>query len=134
MTDYTIATSSTADLPRTWLDAHKIPFIAYARRIASLLISFCCWSILYLRDYVSTMQACYQVYDLFFPLRVLRREKHNGDDESNTCDNVGNQQTAAGKGQMQDRLVRVNRLSIILRHCRPPFAFLPGPGPRPCYA
>ncbi len=30
MRSYLIATSSTADLPRTWLDAHKIPFIAYS--------------------------------------------------------------------------------------------------------
>ncbi len=29
MRNYLIATSSTADLPRTWLDAHNIPFIAY---------------------------------------------------------------------------------------------------------
>ena len=29
MTDYIIATSSTADLPRSWLDAHHIPFIPY---------------------------------------------------------------------------------------------------------
>ena len=30
MADYIIATSSTSDLPRTWLDAHKVPFIAYS--------------------------------------------------------------------------------------------------------
>ena len=30
MSDYLIATSSTADLPRDWLDAHAIPFIAYS--------------------------------------------------------------------------------------------------------
>ncbi len=29
MPDYIIATSSTADLPRTWLDEHGIPFIGY---------------------------------------------------------------------------------------------------------
>lgn len=29
MSDYIIATSSTSDLPRTWLDAHHIPFIPY---------------------------------------------------------------------------------------------------------
>ena len=29
MSDYIIATSSTADLPRTYLDAHSIPFISY---------------------------------------------------------------------------------------------------------
>lgn len=30
MSDYIIATSSTADLPRDWLEAHGIPFIAYS--------------------------------------------------------------------------------------------------------
>ena len=30
MRDYIIATSSTSDLPRTYLDAHQIPFIAYS--------------------------------------------------------------------------------------------------------
>ena len=30
MSDYIIATSSTADLPRTWLDRHRVPFIAYS--------------------------------------------------------------------------------------------------------
>ncbi len=30
MSDYIIATSSTADLPRDWLDAHAVPFIAYS--------------------------------------------------------------------------------------------------------
>ena len=30
MSDYIIATSSTSDLPRTWLDAHGIPFIPYS--------------------------------------------------------------------------------------------------------
>ena len=29
MRDYLIATSSTADLPREWLDAHQVPFISY---------------------------------------------------------------------------------------------------------
>ena len=29
MSNYIIATSSTSDLPRTWLDQHQIPFIAY---------------------------------------------------------------------------------------------------------
>ena len=29
MSDYIIATSSTSDLPRTWLDAHNVPFIPY---------------------------------------------------------------------------------------------------------
>ena len=30
MSDYLIATSSTADLPRTWLEEHRIPFISYS--------------------------------------------------------------------------------------------------------
>ena len=30
MSDYIIATSSTSDLPRTWLDEHAIPFIPYS--------------------------------------------------------------------------------------------------------
>ena len=30
MADYIIATASTSDLPRTWLDAHDVPFIAYS--------------------------------------------------------------------------------------------------------
>ena len=30
MNDYIIATSSTSDLPRTWLDAHSVPFIPYS--------------------------------------------------------------------------------------------------------
>ena len=30
MPDYLIATSSTSDLPRTWLDQHSIPFIPYS--------------------------------------------------------------------------------------------------------
>ncbi|MBO4913951.1 MAG: hypothetical protein J5449_01990 [Oscillospiraceae bacterium] len=30
MPDYMIATSSTSDLPRTWLEEHKVPFIAYS--------------------------------------------------------------------------------------------------------
>ncbi len=30
MADYIIATSSTSDLPRMWLDAHKVPFISYS--------------------------------------------------------------------------------------------------------
>ena len=30
MLDYIIATTSTSDLPRTWLDAHDVPFIAYS--------------------------------------------------------------------------------------------------------
>lgn len=34
MPDYIIATSSTSDLPRTWLDEHKIPFIAYSYTVS----------------------------------------------------------------------------------------------------
>lgn len=30
MSDYIIATASTSDLPRTWLDEHQVPFIAYS--------------------------------------------------------------------------------------------------------
>ncbi len=30
MSDYMIATSSTCDLPRTWLDEHNVPFISYS--------------------------------------------------------------------------------------------------------
>ena len=33
MSNYIIATSSTSDLPRTWLDEHDIPFIAYGYTI-----------------------------------------------------------------------------------------------------
>ena len=33
MSDYIIATSSTSDLPRTWLDEHEIPFISYSYTI-----------------------------------------------------------------------------------------------------
>ncbi|MBR3226206.1 MAG: DegV family protein [Atopobiaceae bacterium] len=29
MSDYIIATASTSDLPRTWLDEHQVPFISY---------------------------------------------------------------------------------------------------------
>ncbi|MBQ3386468.1 MAG: DegV family protein, partial [Eggerthellaceae bacterium] len=29
MPNYIIATASTSDLPRTWLDAHQVPFIPY---------------------------------------------------------------------------------------------------------
>ena len=29
MPDYIIATTSTSDLPRTWLDEHQIPFLSY---------------------------------------------------------------------------------------------------------
>ena len=30
MKDYIIATSSTSDLPREWLDGHGVPFISYS--------------------------------------------------------------------------------------------------------
>ena len=33
MPDYIIATASTSDLPRTWLDAHGVPFISYSYTI-----------------------------------------------------------------------------------------------------
>jgi DegV family protein with EDD domain len=33
MADYIIATSSTSDLPRTWLEEHRIPFIAYSSTV-----------------------------------------------------------------------------------------------------
>ena len=37
MADYIIATSSTADLPRTWLEAHRIPFISYTYTVGDKL-------------------------------------------------------------------------------------------------
>ena len=37
MTDYIIATSSTSDLPRSWLDAHHIPFISYTYTVNGAL-------------------------------------------------------------------------------------------------
>ena len=37
MTDYIIATSSTSDLPRSWLDAHQIPFISYTYTVNGAL-------------------------------------------------------------------------------------------------
>ena len=37
MTDYIIATSSTSDLPRTWLDEHHIPFISYTYTVNGAL-------------------------------------------------------------------------------------------------
>ena len=37
MADYIIATSSTSDLPRTWLDAHRIPFISYTYTVGDKL-------------------------------------------------------------------------------------------------
>lgn len=35
MYDYIIATSSTSDLPRTYLEAHNIPFIPYTYTIGN---------------------------------------------------------------------------------------------------
>ncbi len=40
MTDYVIATSSTSDLPRTWLEEHHIPFIAGDRLKTSMINEF----------------------------------------------------------------------------------------------
>ena len=37
MYDYIIATSSTADLPRTWLDEHAVPFIPYSYTVGEAL-------------------------------------------------------------------------------------------------
>ncbi len=37
MSDYIIATSSTSDLPRTWLDAHNVPFIPYSYTVNGAL-------------------------------------------------------------------------------------------------
>ena len=37
MSDYIIATSSTSDLPRTWLEAHGIPFIPYTYTVGEKL-------------------------------------------------------------------------------------------------
>ncbi len=37
MRDYIIATSSTSDLPRTWLDEHQIPFIPYSYTVGDRL-------------------------------------------------------------------------------------------------
>ena len=37
MYDYTIATSSTSDLPRTWFEEHGIPFIAYSYTVGETL-------------------------------------------------------------------------------------------------
>ena len=42
MADYIIATSSTSDLPRTWLDAHKIPFISYTYTVGDKLFEDDC--------------------------------------------------------------------------------------------
>ena len=37
MSDYIIATSSTSDLPRTWLEAHSVPFIPYTYTVGQTL-------------------------------------------------------------------------------------------------
>ena len=37
MSDYIIATSSTSDLPRTWLEAHSVPFISYTYTVGETL-------------------------------------------------------------------------------------------------
>ncbi len=42
MTDYIIATSSTSDLPRTWLDAHGVPFIPYTYSIGETVFEDDC--------------------------------------------------------------------------------------------
>ena len=42
MYDYIIATSSTADLPRTWLAQHAIPFISYSYTVGDKLFEDDC--------------------------------------------------------------------------------------------
>ena len=42
MADYIIATSSTSDLPRTWLEAHNIPFIPYTYTVGDTLFEDDC--------------------------------------------------------------------------------------------
>ena len=42
MQDYIIATSSTSDLPRTWLEAHNVPFISYTYTIGDQLFEDDC--------------------------------------------------------------------------------------------
>ena len=42
MADYIIATSSTSDLPRTWLEAHKIPFISYTYTVGDKIFEDDC--------------------------------------------------------------------------------------------
>ena len=37
MNNYLIATSSTSDLPRTWLEAHQVPFISYSYNVGDKL-------------------------------------------------------------------------------------------------
>lgn len=42
MQDYIIATSSTSDLPHTWLEAHNVPFISYTYTIGDQLFEDDC--------------------------------------------------------------------------------------------
>ena len=42
MYDYIIATSSTADLPRTWLEKHAVPFICYSYTVGDRLFEDDC--------------------------------------------------------------------------------------------
>ncbi len=42
MSSYIIATSSTSDLPRTWLDAHRVPFIPYSYTVGDQLFEDDC--------------------------------------------------------------------------------------------
>ena len=42
MADYIIATSSTSDLPFTWLNAHGIPFIPYTYTVGDKLFEDDC--------------------------------------------------------------------------------------------
>ena len=42
MAEYIIATSSTSDLPRTWLEEHHIPFIAYSYTVGDKLFQDDC--------------------------------------------------------------------------------------------
>lgn len=42
MQNYIIATSSTSDLPRTWLEAHNVPFISYTYTIGDRLFEDDC--------------------------------------------------------------------------------------------
>ena len=42
MTDYIIATSSTSDLPRTWLEAHGVPFIPYTYSVGETVFEDDC--------------------------------------------------------------------------------------------
>ncbi len=42
MANYIISTSSTADLPRTWLEAHKVPFIPYGYTVNGVLVEDDC--------------------------------------------------------------------------------------------